>query len=121
MKYFLGRWIAACFIPFQHDFFRSQKISYGLSHVFESIKNPQFSKTFQCCQSKIRKLSIRKYCLSHNGHHGLEHWLRVLINGRLLAEANAQTWRLSNTLHLFMTSCVRMETWICIMVPKLQN
>ena len=26
--------------------------------------------------------------LSHNGHHGLEHWMRVLINGRLLAEYN---------------------------------
>ena len=26
--------------------------------------------------------------LSHNGHHGLEHWMRVLINGRLLAEDN---------------------------------
>ena len=26
--------------------------------------------------------------LSHNGHHGLEHWMRVLINGRLLAESN---------------------------------
>lgn len=28
------------------------------------------------------------YSLDHNGHHGLEHWLRVLINGRLLAAAN---------------------------------
>ena len=26
--------------------------------------------------------------LSHNGHHGLEHWMRVLINGRLLANEN---------------------------------
>jgi uncharacterized protein len=26
-----------------------------------------------------------QYQLSHNGMHGIEHWLRVLINGRLLA------------------------------------
>ena len=30
----------------------------------------------------------KTYRLSHNGHHGLEHWLRVLLNGRLLAEEN---------------------------------
>ena len=30
----------------------------------------------------------KNFRLSHNGHHGLEHWLRVLINGRLLAEEN---------------------------------
>ena len=27
-----------------------------------------------------------QYKLSHNGHHGIEHWLRVLINGRLIAQ-----------------------------------
>ena len=27
-----------------------------------------------------------QYKLSHNGHHGIEHWLRVLINGRLIAK-----------------------------------
>lgn len=26
-----------------------------------------------------------QYRLSHNGFHGIEHWLRVLINGRLIA------------------------------------
>ena len=26
-----------------------------------------------------------QYQLSHNGMHGIEHWLRVLINGRLIA------------------------------------
>ena len=26
-----------------------------------------------------------QYQLSHNGAHGIEHWLRVLINGRLIA------------------------------------
>ena len=30
----------------------------------------------------------KNFRLSHNGHHGLEHWMRVLINGRLLAEGN---------------------------------
>ena len=30
----------------------------------------------------------KTYRLSHNGNHGLEHWLRVLLNGRLLAEEN---------------------------------
>ena len=30
----------------------------------------------------------KNFRLSHNGHHGLEHWLRVLINGRLLADVN---------------------------------
>ena len=27
-----------------------------------------------------------KYALSHNGVHGIDHWLRVLINGRQLAQ-----------------------------------
>ena len=27
-----------------------------------------------------------QYQLSHNGVHGIEHWLRVLVNGRLIAE-----------------------------------
>ena len=27
-----------------------------------------------------------QYKLSHNGHHGIEHWFRVLINGRLIAQ-----------------------------------
>ena len=26
-----------------------------------------------------------QYKLSHNGYHGIEHWFRVLINGRLIA------------------------------------
>ena len=30
----------------------------------------------------------KNFRLSHNGHHGLEHWMRVLINGRLLAKKN---------------------------------
>ena len=29
----------------------------------------------------------RQYRLSHNGFHGIEHWLRVLITGRLIAVA----------------------------------
>jgi uncharacterized protein len=28
----------------------------------------------------------QNYKLSHNGAHGVEHWLRVLINGRLIAK-----------------------------------
>ena len=27
-----------------------------------------------------------QYQLSHNGAHGIEHWFRVLMNGRLIAE-----------------------------------
>ena len=26
-----------------------------------------------------------QYQLNHNGHHGIEHWFRVVINGRLIA------------------------------------
>ena len=26
-----------------------------------------------------------QYRLSHNGFHGIEHWLRVLMNGRLIS------------------------------------
>ena len=29
-----------------------------------------------------------QYKLSHNGMHGIEHWLRVLINGRLITAQN---------------------------------
>lgn len=30
----------------------------------------------------------KEYRLSHNGQYGIDHWLRVLINGRLIAETN---------------------------------
>ena len=29
----------------------------------------------------------RTYRLDHNGDHGLEHWMRVLVNGRIIAAA----------------------------------
>lgn len=32
-----------------------------------------------------------QYQLSHNGPHGVEHWLRVLINGRLIAQKQGLT------------------------------
>ena len=30
----------------------------------------------------------KKFKLSHNGPHGFQHWMRVLINGRLIARVN---------------------------------
>ena len=41
-----------------------------------------------------------QYQLSHNGVHGIEHWLRVLINGRLIA---AQSGRSALMLRLCQT------------------
>ena len=55
------------------------------SSIGKTLKFPQPSAVVN--QNYIDFLA-RTYQLSHNGHHGLEHWLRVLINGRLLAEEN---------------------------------
>ena len=61
----------------------------GFHMFFESIKKTlNFPKLSNVVSQKYVNYLAEKYCLSHNGHHGLEHWLRVLINGRLLAEAN---------------------------------
>ena len=55
------------------------------SSIGKTLKFPQPSAVVN--QNYIDFLA-RTYQLNHNGHHGLEHWLRVLINGRLLAEEN---------------------------------
>ena len=55
------------------------------SSIGKTLKFPQPSAIVN--QNYIDFLA-RTYQLNHNGHHGLEHWLRVLINGRLLAEDN---------------------------------
>ena len=55
---------------------------------FESIKKTlEFPKLSKVARQNYINFLAETYSLSHNGHHGLEHWLRVLINGRLLAEA----------------------------------
>ena len=53
------------------------------SSIGKTLKFPQPSAIVK--QNYIDFLA-KTYQLNHNGHHGLEHWLRVLINGRLLAE-----------------------------------
>ena len=53
------------------------------SSIGKTLKFPQPSAVVK--QNYIDFLA-KTYQLNHNGHHGLEHWLRVLINGRLLAE-----------------------------------
>ena len=56
-----------------------------LEPVVETLEFPEPSSVVT--QDYIDFLA-KNFRLSHNGHHGLEHWLRVLINGRLLAEEN---------------------------------
>jgi len=60
-----------------------------------------------------------QYKLSHNGYHGIEHWLRVLINGRLIAAETGADLELLSTLRYFMTSCVWMRIEIFNMVTGL--
>ena len=55
------------------------------SSVRKILKFPEASSIVR--QDYIDFLA-KTYQLSHNGHHGLEHWMRVLINGRLLSEQN---------------------------------
>ena len=55
------------------------------SSIGKTLKFPQPSAVVN---QKYIDFLAKTYQLSHNGHHGLEHWLRVLINGRLLAEEN---------------------------------
>ena len=56
-----------------------------LESVIETLEFPEPSSVVT--QDYIDFLA-KNFRLSHNGHHGLEHWLRVLINGRLLAKEN---------------------------------
>ena len=57
--------------------------------LFQAIrKSLDFPHASQVVQQTYIDFLAQTYCLSHNGDHGLEHWMRVLINGRLLAEGN---------------------------------
>ena len=56
-----------------------------LEPIIETLEFPEPSLVVT--QDYIDFLA-KNFRLSHNGHHGLEHWLRVLINGRLLANEN---------------------------------
>ena len=49
--------------------------------------------------SGLRRLSSKNFRLSHNGHHGLEHWL--LLMGDYWQKKMELTFRLLNILHLF--------------------
>ena len=51
-------------------------------------KKLEFPKPSAVVNQTYLDFLAKTYKLSHNGHHGLEHWLRVLLNGRLLAEQN---------------------------------
>ena len=57
--------------------------------LFQAIrKSLEFPQTSPSVQQNYIDFLAKTYRLSHNGDHGLEHWMRVLINGRLLAEGN---------------------------------
>ena len=57
--------------------------------LFQAIrKSLEFPHASQVVQQNYIDFLAKTYRLSHNGDHGLEHWMRVLINGRLLAEGN---------------------------------
>ena len=51
-------------------------------------KKLEFPKPSTVVNQTYVDFLAKTYRLSHNGHHGLEHWLRVLLNGRILAEEN---------------------------------
>lgn len=56
---------------------------------FESLKKSlKFPEPSSVLTQPYLDFLARTFRLSHNGDHGLEHWLRVLINGRLLAAEN---------------------------------
>ena len=57
--------------------------------LFQTLKRTlKFPQPSPIVQQKYIDFLAGNFQLSHNGHHGLEHWMRVLINGRLLAEKN---------------------------------
>ena len=57
--------------------------------LFQAIrKSLEFPKTSPIVQQSYIDFLAKTYRLNHNGDHGLEHWMRVLINGRLLSEQN---------------------------------
>ena len=61
----------------------------GYMMLFQALnKKLEFPKPSAVVNQTYLDFLAKTYRLSHNGHHGLEHWLRVLLNGRLLAEEN---------------------------------
>ena len=57
--------------------------------LFQSIKKTlDFPRGSPVVRQGYIDFLAKTFSLSHNGHHGFEHWMRVLINGRLLAEKN---------------------------------
>ena len=57
--------------------------------LFQSLKRTlKFPQPSPIVRQQYVDFLAGNFQLSHNGHHGLEHWMRVLINGRLLAEDN---------------------------------
>ena len=62
---------------------------WGQMMLFQAFnKKLEFPKPSAVVNQTYLDFLAKTYRLSHNGHHGLEHWLRVLLNGRLLAEQN---------------------------------
>ena len=57
--------------------------------LFQSLKRTlKFPQPSPIVRQQYVDFLADNFQLSHNGHHGLEHWMRVLLNGRLLAEDN---------------------------------
>ena len=62
---------------------------WGHMMLFQAFnKKLEFPKLSAVVNQTYLDFLAKTYRLSHNGHHGLEHWLRVLLNGRLLAQEN---------------------------------
>ena len=58
--------------------------------LFQAIrKTLEFPHTSPVVQQNYIDFLAKTFRLSHNGDHGLEHWMRVLINGRLLRKNGA--------------------------------
>ena len=83
--------------------------------LFQSIKKTlDFPKSSPIVRQGYVDFLAKTFSLSHNGHHGFEHWMRVLINGRLLAEKNGADIEVVEHFRLSMMLCAKMKTWIYI-------
>ena len=61
-----------------------------------------FPKSSEILNQKFFNYLIKKFHLNHTGIHGYDHWLRVLYNGRLIAEqsgSNVKVVELFSLIH----------------------
>ena len=60
----------------------------GHAYFKDDCENEQYPKFSTILNQKFFEFVAKQFDLDHNGNHGYDHWLRVVLNGRLLCKHN---------------------------------